>query len=520
MSLGSFYSSGGLAGLYRKAPDRPSREFVAAMPTTIDRRRMHQLPEGCDDVARQFGPRVYRAMLTDAAVRSSFDSLRLSILDCGVNLIPTHKAPASARRPKPMLPKPEPGAHAGMREDGESGPTGLTPEQSRAKDVAEFCERTLARFDAALGVAAIGLLDGMAFGVKVAETTLGPIESGPDKGMLGVASFRVKPDWAWRFQVDRAMNVTGIVTWDDESGSYLVIDPAKFSWFSWLPQDNDPRGTSVLRAAYDSWNQKIQHWTDYYKFLKRFASPGLVGVLPENDREPKIDIDSDGNEVTDGTTISPGQHMVKVLQCWQNGGVASVSFGSTLEVLEPKTSGESFLTAFDFFDRQICLAIQLQARTSLEAKHSSKADGDTAQDTKGLVVAYGRKVLAEAIRRMLRFVVTANFGPEDAAEYTPKVELGKAEQQDKSLLWGAAGTLFSSGYLGESQKEELDAEIGLPPRDPEADARAAAEKLKAQQEIAAASAPKGGPPGQDGKAKPGEPKPADGKPQPNPGEKQ
>jgi hypothetical protein len=511
MSIGSYYSSitSGLLGLYRKAQPDPSREFVGVIQDRSPVPKAHVLSLGCDDVVRNFGPRVYRAMLTDPAASSSYNSLRLSILDGGVNLVPTHKPPAASRRPKPMVPKtadPESDSEDGDSKDGSHDPAQLTPEQARSKEITDFCQRCLDRLGDDLGPSLMGLLAGMAFGVKLAETTLLPVMSGEDKGRLGIGSFRVKPDWAWRFVVDPAMNVTGIVTWDAATTSYVVVDPAKFSWFTWMPEDNDPRGTSVLRAAYDAWNQKIQHWPDYYKFLKRFGSPSIAAIMAEFDKQRKVDVDAEGLEVTDGTLISASDHMIKVLGLLQSGGVVAVPYGTEIFPLEPKSEGDAFLKSFDLFDRQICLAIQLQARTSLEAKHGSKADSESAQDTKGLVVPYGRNVLEGAIRKALRFAVVANFGPEDAAEYTPHVELGSSEQQDKATLWGAAGSLWSTGYLGESQREELDAEIGLPPRDPESDAEAAAMKLKAQQEIASASAPPGGPP-----------KPGDPKPQPKPG---
>jgi hypothetical protein len=477
ISIDTYFVTAGAADGRKVIRPDPSSEFVGAIPYSGGPERRYELPQNADDVARAFGPRVYRAMLVDPAVNSSFNSLRLSILDGGIHFKPSHDISALYRKSLAMKK-----GKGGGAEDGEFGEPSLSPELRRSIEICKFVERCISRVEDSLHAEMLGLLESLAFGVKLAETTLGFIEHGEDAGRYGIASFRVKPDHAWRFIVDRALNVKGVLAIESDDGRHIVASPEKFSWMSWMPRDGDPRGTSAIRAAYDAWNSKIQQWPSYYRYLKRFGSPGIVAAMAEGDRASRPDVDADGNEVV-GTSISPSQHMVKLLQLYQDGGVIAVPFGTEVKPFEPQSNGEAFLSAFDLYDRQIVLAIQMQVRASLEAKHGSKADSDTAENVKGLVIPFGRNCLAATLRKAIRFLVAANFGEEDADLYLPRVSLGKAEQQDKATLWGAVGGLWSSGYLGESQRNELDVEVGLPPRDSEADAASTAEaKLAAQQD--------------------------------------
>ncbi len=485
MDFDPFVTSTAFGPLTPRRKADPSRELVAAFPSRLnDPKQMHSLLPGCDELSRTFGPRLWRAMLTDPAVSSSYRGLQWSILDGGIHLKPSHPTPAAIRaqmvfgQSKPDS-KPTDPAKAEPK-------AGMSPEQSRSDEICEFDKRLLERISATLNETGVGLLNAMGFGVKLAEPTLSPILSGPDKGKLGIGTFRVKPDWAWRFVVDRALNVTGILTFDDSRGQYVVFDPSKFTWLTWLPEDNDPRGSSILRAAYDAWNAKIQQIPSYHKFLTRFGTPGIHGTLPENPASGP-DVDPVTGEDEANTQVDPATRMLKLLQFYQGGGVVVTPFGSTIAPFEPQSNGEALLSAFDLFDRQICLAIQLQARTSLEAKHGSKADTDNAGDTRAIVVRYGREVYANAIRKMLKFVNEVNFGVEDADQFTPTVTIGQAEVRDKPVLWGAAASLVTSGYLGESQKAELDEQLGLPMRDAETDARMAEQKMQMQADLAAKS---------------------------------
>lgn len=482
----TYYVGVGVADGRKFVSPDPLTDFVGGIPHSGGPDRRYELPGGADDVARQFGARVYRAMLCDPAVSSAFNSLRFSILDGGIHFKPSHDIPASLRVAK------MPGAADKGKPKGEESPKPeMTPEQSRSVEICDFVERRFKAVWDAIHHELLGLLQSLAFGCKLGEITLAPIAHGIDAGKLGIGTYKVKPDWAWRFVVDRAMNVKGVLSTGVDDGPYVMADPKKFAWMTWMPIDSDPRGTSVLRAAYDAWNAKIQMWPDYYRFLKRFGTPGIASTLPEREPQFRPDVDADGNDVPN-SAVSPATRMVKLLQLYQGGGVIATPFGTTVTPFESKSDGKALVDAFSLFDHQIVLAIAMQVRATLEAQHGSKADSETAENVKGLIVPFGRACLAAVMRKVAKLLVEVNYGEEDAETFLPQVSFGRAEQHDKPTIWGALGGLWSSGYIGESQKAELDAECGLPPRDAEADAAAAEAKLAQQQKAAGDQQP---PPG-------------------------
>ncbi len=437
----------------------PRKEYIAAGPGWMSPAYLHTMSNAVDDLARAFGPRVYQAMLTDPAVYSSFNSLKIQILNGGIRV----KAPQAYKAPAWY--KPGEATGEGEAEGGRS----LSPQQKRCQEILEFDQRLLDRLGEDLTPTLFGWLDAMAVGAKLAELTYEVPEDGPDAGMMVWQSVRIKPNWAWRFVVDAVFNVKGILSWNVTNGLYEVIDPEKMVWMSWMPYDSDPRGTSILRAAYHAWNLKIQNWPLYYQYLVRFGSPGIDGEMAEGDVADRAPVDVNGVEIPGAPLVSSAEYFASQLRVYRSGGVIVHPNGSSVNVIEPHSSGEAFLQAFELWDRQIMLAIQGQTRTGMESKHGSRADSVTAQDEKGVLVNFGRETLAGVVRKALKHANTINFGKTDAELYTGTPAFGKADHQDRASLWSSVANLHRSGYLGQSQQEELDAEVGLPPRDAEAD---------------------------------------------------
>jgi hypothetical protein len=307
-------------------------------------------------------------------------------------------------------------------------------------------EREIRRLRKPFKATLLQMLDAMAYGNKLAEKVREIPEAGPDAGKLVLKSIKVKPSWAWNFVVDSTLEVHGILTFvppdmaKGVKGGFAIIPRDKFAVLTWLPKDNDPRGTSALRAAYDWWNLKIQVKPSYYKHLYRFGSPSLDGELAPNDTANSPARNAAGVET--GKPQSPADRFVSQLIAFQNNSVLVRPSGSKLNVIEPRSNGEAFLNAFDLFDRQICLAIGLQVRASMEAKHGSKADSETAQDTRGLVIEFGRECLGDmAGREIFRESIALNMGEDTAEHLTPGLTIGQTEQQDKAAKWKAAASV-------------------------------------------------------------------------------
>jgi hypothetical protein len=427
------------------------------------------LPTTIDDAMRERGVRHYEWMMTDPIVSSSVQVLKLAILAGGLDL----KTPVS---PKP-----------GTKE--------LNPDETLGEEVVKFCWRCVERckgWNAFL----TDILSAAAFGNKLAEKVFEVAATGEDAGKLVWGSIKVKPRDAWQFIVDLSMNVLG-VRFRRAGGLWEYLPREKVVIFTWDASDADPRGTSVLRPAVEACNMKRLMWPQLYKHASQFGSASLVGKTApgEVDRHP---VDARGMPIPGAPPVSPQEFMAGQLVAFQNGSVLVVPAGAEVAPIQPQGDGSAFHRAVDLFNREIVQAILLQTRATMEATHGSKADSQTGQDMFGLLVDAGRTMLAQTLRDdCFRQLVALNYGDDAADRFTPLVTFG-TQDVDRASQWSAVASLMGSKYLGDSQLEELDAMMGLPIRDMQAD------KAQAAANAAAAGLPQPGnaPPPQDGNQPP------------------
>jgi hypothetical protein len=439
------YSPGG--GMGHPIPEsevvRPDYEgeYVASGPTGFTLQVPLALPTTIDDATRDRGEWTYDEMMTDPIVAASVQTLKLSILAGGMDLLP------------PVAPKPW------VKE--------RTDDEETADEIVKFCWRAIERCRG-WNEAIKGLLDAVAFGNKLAEKVFRLVESGEDEGRWTWDRIRVKPRDAWQFVVDDNLNILGIL-FRDRRGIRSILERDKVVVLTWDGRDGDPRGTSVLRAVVDPCNLKRLTWPQLYKHLCQFGSASLVGKTAPGDLD-RLPVGKDGRPIPGVEKVSPQQFMARQLVNFQNGSVLVVPSGAEVQPIQPQGDGQVFHAAVDAYNREIVHGILLQNRATMEAQYGSKADSQTGQDVMGLVVAYGRELLAGVIRHdLLRQLVALNYGDEVADRFTPLVTFGGTEQQDQSAKWSSASSLKSSGYLGDSQLPELDAMLGLPIRDAQAD---------------------------------------------------
>lgn len=475
--LAELYSPGyarygpGTNGGATTAPARradPRKEYVAAGSAYGTPGTPRLLPPAVDEIVALHGPRIYLAMNRDPACRAAVMALKLGIVAGGMDLAPAEKPKAGAKS--------------------------LTPDEQTSKDMVDYVWRQVERCPA-FEATTFDLLEACVAGVRLAEFTLEPEADGPDVGKLGLARLCTKPNDRWRFVVDPYNDVQGIEVRSPAGAAAeaAVYPPEKFVWLSWDPCDGDPRGTSVYAAAFETWNLKLRTWPQLYRYLVQFGSPSLLGTTAPGEAD-RAALDPVSGHPT-GEVVNAQEFMAGQLVAFQNGSVMVVPAGATVAPIQPAGNGEAFHRAIDLYDRQITHAILGTTSATMEAQHDSRAKGEVGQDVVGLKVERGRKALAECLRGLFRRLIALNFG-EDAARLTPLVTFGQSDQQDRPALWGAAGGLKSSGYLGESQVAELDQMIGLPIRDLEADEAKA--KAKQDEAMAQQQAMTGPPPGDGG----------------------
>lgn len=406
----------------------PTREYVSAGNRWIDRydQYVRALPVPVDDVDQQMGDDAYRNMLRgDPVVSASINVLKAGVLEDGCTLAPAVTDEAA---------------------DG----------YDQAQEINAFCSDVLENLPVPLIDVLYNMLDALVYGNKVAELTYRQ-----DGAVLVLASIKVKPRKATAFVVDQFYNVLGLVgRAPGSAGSLVVTDKQdttllpldKFAVLTFRPRDNDPRGTSILRPAYNGWWLKQQAWVEFMKYLVQFASASVWATTAQGARK------------NPGDTASPQEELLTQLMNFRNGAAVAVPFGTQLNLLQSTGEGRAFHAAFDLFNREMVTGILHQTRATMEAEHGSRADSETGQDVLDTLVRQIKKSVQRMVQRdILTPLVRYNYG-DAAAALTPLLSLGTVEEQDRSAMWTALAALMGSGFIDASQLPGLDIMAGLPQR--------------------------------------------------------
>lgn len=422
--------------------ERLQREYVAGGGWAWYGQVARTLPNAIDDATADFGDDLYERMMFDPQVAAEINIFKAGILETGLTL-------TSAVR---------------SRSD---------PDYEVAAEIADEAAHMIADFDGTLDDILFNLLDCVAFGNKVAEQTYKLAGARKDgRKILVLDKLKVRPRRATVFAVDIYLNVVGLLVRVPPNASpwsatmmfgpndepFNLIPPQKFVINSFRQKDNDPRGTSLLRPAYQPWWMKQQMIPEYLRYLTQFASPSIYGIVGEN-ATPQPDPNNPG------ATISVEQVLLASLQALRNGTAGAFPFGTVIKEIMMNGDGAVFLKAFDHFDQQITKAILTQSLATEEGQHMARAAATVHQDVLDTLVRQGKLGFAKQFRNQLfKRWVSYNWG-EAAVHLAPLVGLGKAITRDQPAMWTSISQLFNTGYLAPSQQQATDEMIGLPVRD-------------------------------------------------------
>lgn len=450
----------------------PKLEYVASGGYLWLNHYLRSLPWYIDDLQRDFGNDIYERMLADPKVKASFNTLKTSILREGIEVLPAEDLKNPSQPEQPSL--------SGKR-PRQSSPTAI--------EIANFCKRNLDAMGGAGLRSFYGicyeLLDGGAFGTKVGELIFNEaaIEVGTDRIIQTLKTIKVKPRTSTAFVVDAYANVVGLLGLIPGQGYPVIVQGLmgrpgdvpnmlpreKFCIFTWMPTDEDPRGNSQLRSAYQPWWFKMQNLGERLKFLVRFATPSVWGTVSER-AMPTPMADGNGNPLTDingnPIMIQPAPLLQNALLGLQNGTVGVGPYGTEIELLEAKGEGEAFHLFQNDCDRDISEAILYQALATGEAQEGNLGSGggaDAHQDILELPIHYGKRTLANMIaHEICRAIVIQNYG-EEALPLLPVISLGDVESHNFAEM---AAPLAQLGYsVDESQFDGIDSDLGLPARE-------------------------------------------------------
>jgi len=395
------------------------------------------LPWAFDDVTQDFGDDLYDRMEHDAQIAACDTLLTAAVLEDGISLSPA------------------------VDEKDADG-------YDLAVELVTFCEAQLDDLDTALDDVLWDLLGCMGRGSRVAEITYHPLDASPLPGRAVLQSLSVKPRRATDFVVAPYMRLIGLIGQQQQQLSVpagALIDPAdprvlpreKFAVASFRPRNNDPRGRSAWRAAYNAWWLKMQTWQEYIKYLAQFASGIVVGKTAPGATGTTTD------PIT-GETITHVQALLNTLIALQNGSAAAFPAGTEFNIYFSTGEGKAFLNAMQLYNAEITKSITTQTLASNEGDTASRAQASVHQDALGTIVRQAKRSQCRMVRRdVLRHTVRYNYG-DKAIALTPKVSLGDVEQEDVAKLITAFALLERSGYLHPSQRPGIDRQLNLPPR--------------------------------------------------------
>jgi hypothetical protein len=337
----------------------------------------------------------------------------------------------------------------------------------QSKEYVGFCETQLDDLETAIDDVLWDMLASLGRGSRVAEITYWPLDSSPLPGRAVLRSLLVKPREATAFVVDSYMRTIGILGrqaghWGMQGGMLIeptdprIIDREKFAIASFHPVDNDPRGTSIYRAAYTPWWAKMQTWQEFLKYLAQFATPSIVGTVAEKAQT--------GTDLYTGASIGAVAALEQRLSQFQNSSVFAGPYGTIIQLLYSTGEGKAFLNAFSLFNQEITKAITTQTLAASEGEHASRAQAGVHQDALDTIVRQAKRSLCRVVRRdVIRNLIRYNYG-DTAAQLTPNVSLGLTQAEDMAALMSAIAALESSGFLDASQRAGVDRLLGLPPR--------------------------------------------------------
>jgi hypothetical protein len=425
------------------------------------------LPQYIDDAERDFGTDIYERMLRDPALSSSVTALKQSIMAEG----PRFHTPIQP--PSPTRPDPDQQA-----------------KYDKGQEICAFIERMFDRLQSPLDDILYEMLDFLSFGHTVAEEVYAV-----EDNALVLKTLRIKPRQAYAFVVDKFFNHLGF-TAAKEGASGLspllgvisetdVIPREKFFCLTYAPKCSDPRGTSILRPAYNAWYLKQQTWPQYLKFLAQFGTPSIALKLPPDAEDVEL-YDGNGVPVTDSdgrqVVLTPEEAYLQKVIAFTNGTAIVLPNGADLDLIQSTGDGEAYVKAISLYNQEMVKSVLNSTRATMEAEFGSRADSNTGKDIFDTVAQWlKRKVEAGFYRDVIRPLVVYNYGEEIADEFCPFMTLTQVAREDVAKVGAAIAQLASAGLIDVSQYQGIWAMLSLP----EGDIQSMIEEATAKKERAA-----------------------------------
>lgn len=407
------------------APHDPRKEYVAAGGLFSTRMGAVISSLFADDAELVAGADVYERMLTDGKVSACRNVLRDSVLADDVQVYP---AVSDEKNPDFEL----------------------------AREIAGSCTHSLSCLRRPFRmVLRDSLGDALAFGHKVAEITYKDYTDELGRPRLVHDTIKLKPRSAAQFVVDEFSNVLGLQVWSPTTGVRMA-PREKFFAPAFNRKDEDPRGRSILRPAYNWWVAKKAGIPVYVKRVEKKALPSMVGFT--SDKEDQTLQAEDGTEQK-----SAPQVMAEQLASLENFSAAAFPGGAKAEVLDATGNGTEFTGFFKDCNDEIATAIVWVTLATAEGRYGTRAQSKTHKDEMGTLIWAIRGDFADMIRLdVVKPWAYYNYG-DDGLRLLPYVGLGNADQRD--WVDDSEAAARWAPWLADSQWKYVTRNSGIP--DPE-----------------------------------------------------
>jgi hypothetical protein len=427
---------------YQAKPVGLTKEYIADgrisnwIGTTLRR-----LPHPIDELSRDLGFEVYDRMRKDPQIKSCIRLLQAAVLEDGVQLAP---------------------AVVDQAADG----------YKLAVEIKEEAEYMLSLLDPTFESAIQDLSLAMIYGNRVAEQVY-TMDRGLKKDrLLQLTRLKVKPNRTYTMITDQFLNLVGLAPTSNALNSAItvadIIPRAKFVVVTWDMEDSDPRGTSVLNAAYTAWWRKYQIVPEWLRYLAQFGGPSLIGYAAEG-AIPTPSVDAYGNPVldTDGNPVltTPESALLAALMDFQSSLAMALPNSAKVDLVQSAGTGEAFTRAIVLCNSEMTKSILTQELATEQSRNQARSAAQVHQDALDTIVRQGKTTMSKVlVKDLLRPWIRYNWG-DSALKLCPSITLGTTEEQDRPETVRSFANLFSSGFLHPSQLPAVDRLLGLPVRD-------------------------------------------------------
>jgi phage gp29-like protein len=323
--------------------------------------------------------------------------------------------------------------------------------------IARFYEDMLAQLPGTVIQVLLNQMTCLDYGFSIMEKNYAYIEDGEWAGKIGLSSIKSKKPHDFDFRMDEYSNVIAYV--QNQAGDEEELPPDKFIRTTWMPEWENPYGTSDLKAAYRPFWVKDVLMKFWPMHLERYASPPSVGTYPPGTSEKDK---TDFLEVLEDLVIK-----------------SAIIKREGLEIDFPEVSGSGakmYENALDRLDMMIARSMLIPELLGLASRQvtGSFALGKKQFDLFIGIINHLGKVLEEVWHEQLTIpYIDFNY---HVTQY-PRLEFGVITEESDEMKAKIAGTLITAGLLDptdpETQRLLSDYITLLPPPNSESGARMA-----------------------------------------------